>query len=126
MYPRKVLSKGLTLFSAPRLRRYGLAEHTVYVCDGSHTILTVERDSIKDSKIVVVSQASLDKIPTETPEHCQNLVSCGNVGAKGGNLEVKLLIVDMKTGERKPDGEVGEIWIDSPSKAAGYVASCRL
>ena len=46
-------------------------------------------------------------------------MSCGNLGEKGGNLSVKLIIVDMETHERKPDGDVGEIWIDSPSKAAG-------
>mmetsp|Transcript_40021 Transcript_40021/g.58865 ORF Transcript_40021/g.58865 Transcript_40021/m.58865 type:complete len:814 (+) Transcript_40021:93-2534(+) len=98
---------------------YGLAEHTVYVCDGSHTILTVEKESIQKSKIVIRSQAALDKIPAHTPDNCHNLVSCGNLGAKG-NPSVKLIIVDMETLKRKNDDEVGEIWIDSPSKAAGY------
>lgn len=34
---------------------------------------------------------------------------------------IQIVIVDGETRKRKPDLEVGEIWVDSPSKAIGCV-----
>lgn len=74
---------------------YGLAEHTLCVsCLGRKQIqISSELNSTQSSK----------------------LVSCGSPLP---GLTIK--VVDPSTLEIKTDAEVGEIWVDSPSKAVGY------
>ncbi len=74
---------------------YGLAEHTLCVTTGGRRITNAERRAGEDTPL----------------RH----VSCGKPPT-----EVDLQIVNPKTLRPVADGAVGEIWIDSPSKAAGY------
>ncbi len=82
---------------------YGLAEHTVGVTMGG-----VER--------VVVDAAALETERRVVPRSDGRvLVGCGRV-AEGVTVE----IVNPESGVPVPAGGVGEIWVDSPSKAKGY------
>jgi acyl-CoA synthetase (AMP-forming)/AMP-acid ligase II len=88
---------------------YGLAEHTVYVCTNGKQCLSVDKDALEsESKVVIVpSSASSRKV----------IVGCGFPGENEG---LDLRIVNPDTSEQLPDDHVGEIWMDSPSKARGY------
>ena len=76
---------------------YGLAEHTLCVTNGgSRTVARADHG-------------------TEGAAEKQRFVSCGRPEG-----DVDLRIVDPDSHRPLGDGEVGEIWVDSPSKAAGY------
>ncbi|GLK76851.1 acyl-CoA synthetase [Methylopila jiangsuensis] len=53
--------------------------------------------------------------PPSAPEKERLLVGCGEP-----SWEVEVAIVDPETRRRLPDGEVGEIWINSPTIGIGY------
>ena len=86
---------------------YGLAEHTVGVTYNGGTITRFDRDQLEHhQRVLAVSDGVENGI---------DLVSCGR------HLdEVKLRIVDAETLQPCAEGCVGEVWVDSPSKAAGY------
>ncbi|CAI5704013.1 unnamed protein product [Peronospora effusa] len=91
---------------------YGLAEHTVYVCGGGKQRLWVDKEALEyDGVFRVVEKTMASEIGKE-------MVGCGVPSRKDYGIDVR--IVDAETGEEKPDGETGEIWISSPSKAQGY------
>ena len=91
---------------------YGLAEHTVFVCSGGKGKIAVKKKELEeDNKIVVV-----DQIGAKKPEGTNYFIGCGFPL----NQNVDVRIVDPVRRVNLPDGTVGEIWVNSPSKALGY------
>ena len=88
---------------------YGLAEHTVYVCDGGKQRLFLNLAALQDRKVQIVE----GKINVPV----QELVGCG---LPSKNPSVNVRIVDRESSTELAEDEIGEIWVDSPSKAAGY------
>ncbi len=86
---------------------YGLAEHTVGVSVGGKRRLRVHRGRLEHDGRVETAEAG-------GPESIE-LFGCGPPSE-----QVEVRIVDPETRRRLGDGEVGEIWVDSPSKALGY------
>jgi len=86
---------------------YGLAEHTVFVCSGGTQVLTVEKEALE-----------MDRIVKEGPkgEGMRTVVGCGYPSRHS----VDVRIVSNETCEEFAEDTVGEIWINSPSKAMGY------
>lgn len=92
------------------LPTYGLAEHSVFVCSGGTQRLTVlKRELEVDGKVVMAPMEA-------TSTNVSRLIGCGYPGRQG----VAVKIVDTDSFEAVEDDVVGEIWVDSPSKAAGY------
>ena len=85
---------------------YGLAEHTVSVTVGGKRVLKVARLALQEGRAAP---------PTDSDEAVP-LVACGRVTKAG----LRVRIVDAQTRVPLADGQVGEIWVDSPTKAAGY------
>uniref|UniRef100_A0A7S1C448 Carrier domain-containing protein n=1 Tax=Bicosoecida sp. CB-2014 TaxID=1486930 RepID=A0A7S1C448_9STRA len=101
---------------------YGLAEHTVYVSDSGTLVLHVAKEELETANAVTV--IAEHGLTGEAPAAAGDadvaesvLVSCGKVDK---NADVDIRIVDRESLAELPDGRVGEIWIDSPSKADGY------
>jgi acyl-CoA synthetase (AMP-forming)/AMP-acid ligase II len=91
---------------------YGLAEHTVFVCSGGKQRLTVSKQALEmDGIVKEVSAAG----GTENGE-VSRLIGCGYPAKQ--NVDVK--IVSPETFGSLGQNKVGEIWIRSDSKAAGY------
>ena len=86
---------------------YGLAEHTVYVCGGSHKHVVVDKMILEQQNRVVEVESDLGKA----------IISCGNPSE---TADLDLRIVQLDEMEELGEDQVGEIWIDSPSKAKGY------
>jgi acyl-CoA synthetase (AMP-forming)/AMP-acid ligase II len=86
---------------------YGLAEHTVFVCSGGKQRLTVDKTKLELDRIVV---------ETDSSENSSRLIGCGFPASQG----VDARIVNHETGTELAEDHVGEIWIQSASKAAGY------
>jgi len=92
---------------------YGLAEHTVFVCSGGKQRLRVLKKELEvDGKVVLAGNGDSSSDDTTT----SNLVGCGYPA----NQNVDVRIVNAETFEPLQEDVVGEIWINSPSKAAGY------
>ncbi|WP_246213330.1 fatty acyl-AMP ligase [Kitasatospora viridis] len=89
---------------------YGLAEATLLATGGKP--LTGWRSvSVARDPLELAGTAR----PAEDGEPVRELVGCGRAGA-----DTELLIVDPQSARELGDGEVGEIWLASPSVAAGY------
>lgn len=89
---------------------YGLAEHTVFVCSGGKRRLKVDKKDLEvEGRVVLIEGKPKD-------ETVSSLVGCGYPAHQG--VDVK--IVDTEKFEALPEDVVGEIWVNSPSKAAGY------
>lgn len=86
---------------------YGLAEHTVFVCSGGKQRLTVDKVELETNRKVVEA---------ELTEKASRLIGCGFPA----NQNVDVRIVDHETGTELAEDTVGEIWINSASKASGY------
>lgn len=84
---------------------YGLAEHTVGVTVSGRSSLRVNRSKLETLRLAVAA---------EGPD-TQILMGCGQP-----TDDVDVRIVDPELCAQLPDGHIGEIWVDSPSKAAGY------
>ena len=88
---------------------YGLAEFTLAVSNYGRTVQAFDAERLTQNEAVAVSSPAGD---TQT----RSLVSCGK---PLGSTEVK--IVDIKDDFKElPEGAVGEIWINGPSKCRGY------
>ena len=88
---------------------YGLAEHTVFVCTGGKQRLLVDKQALEmDGRAIPVDAESTTVATT-------HLVGCG---VPPPSVQVK--IVNESTRTVVAEDVVGEVWIDSPSKAAGY------
>ena len=83
---------------------YGLAEHTVGVTLGGGRVLPVQREQLAHHGRLVRQQGS-----------DLEMVSCGRPPA-----DIIVRVVDPESGRALPAGQIGEIWVDSPSKADGY------
>ncbi|KAL7469972.1 hypothetical protein ACHAXS_010220 [Conticribra weissflogii] len=98
---------------------YGLAEHTVFVCSGGSGRLSVKRRELEEENVVVIvdsNDESSDKINEEESESTTRLLGCGFPARQ--NVDVR--IVDSEKRLSLEENVVGEIWINSPSKAMGY------
>lgn len=89
---------------------YGLAEATLLV-SGVRSGAPITRNfriaSLEKRRAIETSEGGSVSI--------KPLVSCGRVSAG-----VKAVIVEPESGVERPGGEIGEIWVSSPSVAAGY------
>ncbi|WP_310777903.1 non-ribosomal peptide synthetase/type I polyketide synthase [Mycobacterium sp. Z3061] len=101
----------LDAFAVCGLRReafcpaYGLAEHTVGVTVFGRSSMRVDRNRLETQRIAVAGEGA----------DSQLLMGCGK---PADDIDVR--IVDPESGAELGDGHVGEIWVDSPSKAVGY------
>jgi acyl-CoA synthetase (AMP-forming)/AMP-acid ligase II len=84
---------------------YGLAEHTVSVTMGGRARLRLDPAELGAGRVV----------PAEGRDAVE-YVGCGRATKAGTTL----LIVDPATCRPCGPGQVGEIWVDSPTKALGY------
>ncbi|MCX4243039.1 non-ribosomal peptide synthase/polyketide synthase [Paraliomyxa miuraensis] len=112
----ETLERFSTAFSTCGFRReallpcYGLAESTLLVSgplDRSNrpVVRTVSADALADGRM----------LPAAGREPQARLVGCGRQ-LPGHTIE----IVDPETGERRPPGRIGEIWVSGASVASGY------
>ena len=89
---------------------YGMAEATLIVTGKvvteKPTLKSFDNDSLHEHRVVPVSPGA---------RGAHTLVGCGHVFP---NEDVA--IVDSQTYKRLPSGEVGEIWVNSPSVGRGY------
>ncbi|RLN57985.1 hypothetical protein BBJ29_003389 [Phytophthora kernoviae] len=91
---------------------YGLAEHTVYVCGGGTQRLWVDKLALERDRVFqVVEKSAATGLVKE-------MIGCGVPSRKDYGISV--CIVDPETRVERPEGETGEIWISSASKAQGY------
>jgi amino acid adenylation domain-containing protein len=90
---------------------YGLAEGTLLVTGGKKTevptVKTFQSSQLEKNRVVETPQQSKDDVRT--------LVGCGR-----NQLNQKIFIVNPETLTECKASEVGEIWVSSPSVAAGY------
>jgi acyl transferase domain-containing protein/acyl-CoA synthetase (AMP-forming)/AMP-acid ligase II/acyl carrier protein len=84
---------------------YGLAEATLFVTGARQSPTVIEVDAAALERHEILPAAGTGR----------RLVGCGHPW-----LEDRVEIVDAETGERRPPGSVGEIWVAGPSVAAGY------
>ena len=87
---------------------YGLAEHTVYVCDGGGKVMSVDLESLETDGHVKKGNAEI--------------VSCGRP-PKSSNI--KIILVEKQEANKdfceiKTSGKVGEIWVSSKSASSSY------
>ncbi len=87
---------------------YGLAEYTLMASGRFHT-----RRSVAFSRSALENDHMAS--PAAEGEHSKTLVSCGAVLP-----EQRIAVVDPQTKEECVPGEIGEIWLSSPSVAQGY------
>lgn len=92
---------------------YGLAEHTVFVCSGGKQILALDKHELEVNGKVVVLQNDGAKSKKNAVSRS---VGCGYPARQG----ITVKIVDAETCQELPNGQVGEVWVTSESKAAGY------
>ncbi|MDT7790313.1 MAG: hypothetical protein QOF58_8732 [Pseudonocardiales bacterium] len=82
---------------------YGLAEHTVSVSMGGQAVVHLDRAALQRGEVV----AAADGLP---------VVGCGRITKPSSSV----LIVDPATGAVCAPDRVGEVWVTSGTKAAGY------
>ncbi|WP_225912764.1 non-ribosomal peptide synthetase/type I polyketide synthase [Nostoc flagelliforme] len=89
---------------------YGMAETTLFVSGGLKTqppvISQVKRTALEKNKVIVA---------TDDRSDIQKIVGCGRSW-----LDTKIALVEPESLTRLTDGQVGEIWVSSPSVASGY------
>ncbi|MCE7002112.1 fatty acyl-AMP ligase [Kibdelosporangium philippinense] len=88
---------------------YGLAECSVSVSVGGRTVLRLDKQQLEEAGCAVPLDDASDR-PSAS------YFSCGRVTKPGAYTR----IVDPDTCRPCPPGHVGEIWVDSPTNAAGY------
>ncbi|KAL3794320.1 hypothetical protein ACHAW5_009880 [Stephanodiscus triporus] len=91
---------------------YGLAEHTVFVCSGGKGKIAVIKKAMEEINKAIVVEVT----ESTNRDDVLEFIGCGFPSSQ--NVDVQ--IVDPGKGIPLPDGKVGEIWINSPSKAVGY------
>jgi hypothetical protein len=99
---------------------YGLAEHTVFVCSGGLQVVVVKKTSLEKGRVEIIQEEKINYKEMEDnflPEDTQRIVGCGY---PGNHNDVEVAVVDPETRERTEPLVVGEIWVNSPSKAEGY------
>jgi acyl-CoA synthetase (AMP-forming)/AMP-acid ligase II len=88
---------------------YGLAEATVSVSSWGRTRISVDADALARGSVVRVPPGTQDRRTTV-------YVGCGEITKPDSRVR----IVDPRTRVPCPADRVGEIWVDSATKAAGY------
>ncbi len=88
---------------------YGLAEHTLGVTTGGTGSIEVSREALETGHTLVPASQN------GSGNRTTRLMSCGRP-----RPDVDIAIVDNVTHTQSAEGEIGEIWVDSPSKANGY------
>jgi len=105
---------------------YGLAEHSVFVCSGGQSVLSLRKAALEANRVEVLEASILSATPAVvkataaaavTTDGIQKIVGCG---FPGRGEAVDLIIVDPETLQVCAADNVGEIWVSSPSKAVGY------
>ena len=106
---------------------YGLAEHTVFVASGGASVVKVSKSALEANTVEVLESAATNSsqglamcsISPETlgAANAQMIVGCG-FPARGEAVDLR--IVDPESRTCLAEGSVGEIWVNSPSKALGY------
>jgi len=129
-------------FEASNLRRdvifptYGLAEHTVFVCSNGRQVLQVDRQVLEQEGRVVQVDSShvgagshLTVVGCGFPAQAQGVevaivptctsseVQAGSSSSSSSNSSNE---TDTVVREELGEGFVGEVWVRSPSRAAGY------
>jgi acyl-CoA synthetase (AMP-forming)/AMP-acid ligase II len=89
---------------------YGLAEHTVSVSMGGRRTLRLEKAALEVGRVAPATDPAAAAPAVE-------VAGCGRVTKPGTSVR----IVDPVTHWPCPPDEVGEIWVDSPTKALGYL-----
>ncbi len=88
---------------------YGLAESTLIVTGGKKLaplrLLHLDREALATNRVVTATTAAQAK----------SFVGCGTAVR-----ETRVVIADPEERSRRPDGEVGEIWIAGAGVASGY------
>ncbi|CAB1114142.1 unnamed protein product [Ectocarpus sp. CCAP 1310/34] len=123
-----------SVFEAHGLKRgvifptYGLAEHTVYVCSNGKDRLVVDR-------VMLETERKVRPVDNKLELWAYGMDGAGTVGGKDDGVlttvvvgcgrpkesdGVDLRIVDTEIHSALPEGNVGEIWVTSKSRAAGY------
>ena len=85
---------------------YGLAEHTVSVSMGGKAVLRLDKAALESGRV----RQSHDG------RGAVSVVGCGRITKP----ETTVRIVDPATRQPCAAEEVGEVWVDSPSKGLGY------
>ncbi len=89
---------------------FGLAEFSLAVSNYGRKIVTVDKDSLKQNKLELITE------PTETSlDKTTQIMSCGK---PLGDTIVKIVNADKHT--ELQEGEIGEIWLNGKSKCLGY------
>jgi acyl carrier protein len=91
---------------------YGLAEHTVFVCSGGKQRLSVLKEELEMYGKIILADTHSNLVGGSVSK----LVGCGFPAKQA----VDVRIVDRETCKEMGVNKVGEIWIQSPSKALGY------
>uniref|UniRef100_K3WAG1 Carrier domain-containing protein n=1 Tax=Globisporangium ultimum (strain ATCC 200006 / CBS 805.95 / DAOM BR144) TaxID=431595 RepID=K3WAG1_GLOUD len=89
---------------------YGLAEHTVYVCGSGQQRVWVDK--------VALERENQFRVTNDKNIPVKEMIGCGSPSQKDHGIDLR--IVNAETGEECPEGQTGEIWISSASKAQGY------
>lgn len=112
----ETIERFVNTFSSCGFRReaftvgYGMAESVVTISVGAKykpvVILDIEKAAFEQNRVVIATEAN---------EMTQKIVSCGHT-----LLDQKIIIVNPESLAQCQAGEVGEIWVSSPSVAQGY------
>lgn len=87
---------------------YGLAEHTVSVTMGGRVVLRVNKGAAEAGRVEIATAT--------TPGRYVEYAGCGQVTKP----HARVRIVDPTTRRACAVNQIGEIWVDSATKAAGY------
>lgn len=111
----KTLDKFAAKFAPCGFRReafypcYGMAETTLIVTGGLKSappvIYNVQSEALEQNQV----------IPARDTGEIRSLVGCGRI-----QLEEKIAIANPDSFTYCPEGQVGEVWVSSPSVAQGY------
>lgn len=115
---------------------FGLAEHCVFVCSDGKQVVMVDKTELAMHRVKVLeSRPTMREYSSfvkealggqEDSAGAQVIVGCG-YPHKGDGVDVRIVEPDTReelddgsNSEWTGEGRVGEIWIDSQSKAQGY------
>ena len=101
---------------------YGLAEHTVYVCDGGRAVLRCNKRALEvDGTVVLVKGA--EEAGGGAGDAVAVLQGCGKPDSHAA-IDIRIVNPDTCAEVAGASGataaRVGEVWVSSPSKALGY------
>lgn len=91
---------------------YGLAEAALSVSSWGRARLTVDADALAEGTVV-----PLDPVDGPAVRRSTTYFGCGRITKP----DARVRIIDPETHLPCPTNRVGEIWVDSPTKGAGYL-----